>query len=185
MMRIEPFAFAGLPSRVIFGSGTLAQSGAEIARLGRKRALVLSTPNQRADAEALASQLRDVAAGVFAEATMHTPSEVTERALAAFKASGADCVVSLGGGSTTGLGKAIAVRTGADQVVIPTTYAGSEMTDILGETAAGEKTTRRSPDIRPETVIYDVDLTMSLPIGLTVTSAMNAIAHAMEAFYAP
>jgi len=69
--------------------------------------------------------------------------------------------------------------------VIPTTYAGSEMTDILGETAAGEKTTRRSPDIRPETVIYDVDLTLSLPVGLTVTSAMNAIAHAMEAFYAP
>ncbi len=59
------------------------------------------------------------------------------------------------------------------------------MTDILGETANGEKTTRRSPDIRPETVIYDVDLTLSLPVKLTVTSAMNAIAHAMEAFYAP
>jgi maleylacetate reductase len=100
-----------------------------------------------------------------------------EGRISAFRASGATAVVSLGGGSTTGLGKAIAVRTGADQVVIPTTYAGSEMTDILGETAAGEKTTRRSPDIRPETVIYDVDLTMSLPIGLTVTSAMNAIAQ--------
>jgi maleylacetate reductase len=116
---------------------------------------------------------------------MHTPVEVTQKAVDAFRASGATAVVSLGGGSTTGLGKAIAVRTGADQVVIPTTYAGSEMTDILGETAAGEKTTRRSPDIRPETVIYDVDLTLSLPVGLTVTSAMNAIAHAMEAFYAP
>ena len=131
MIKIEPFTFAGLPSRVIFGSGTLAQVGAEIARLGRKRALVLSTPNQRAEAEALASRLGDVAAGVFAEAAIHTPLEVTERALAAFKASGADCVVALGGGSTTGLGKAIATRTGADQVVIPTTYAGSEMTDIL------------------------------------------------------
>src|ERR1700758_2792604 len=85
MMRIEPFTFAGLPSRVIFGSGTLAQVGTEIARLGRKRALVLSTPNQRADAEALALRLGNVAAGVFAEAAMHTPLEVTERALAAFK----------------------------------------------------------------------------------------------------
>jgi hypothetical protein len=92
MMRIEPFAFAGLPSRVLFGSGTLAQSGAEITRLGRKRALVLSTPNQKADAEALASRLGDVAVGVFAEATMHTPSEVTEQALAAFQTSGADCL---------------------------------------------------------------------------------------------
>ena len=184
MMRIEPFKFAGLPSRVVFGFGTLAQSGAEIAMLGRKRALVLSTPNERADAEALASRLRDVAVGVFAEATMHTPSEVTERALAAFRASGADCVVALGGGSTIGLGKAIATRTGADQVVIPTTYAGSEMTDILGETARGEKVTRRDPSILPETVIYDVDLTLTLPVPLAVTSGLNAMAHAAEALYA-
>jgi maleylacetate reductase len=105
--------------------------------------------------------------------------------VAAFFAAGADCVVSLGGGSTTGLGKAIATRTGADQVVVPTTYAGSEMTDILGETAGGEKTTRRDASIRPEVVVYDVDLTLTLPVGLTVTSALNAIAHAMEGFYAP
>jgi maleylacetate reductase len=116
---------------------------------------------------------------------MHTPVEVTETAIAAYAAAGADCVVSLGGGSTTGLGKAIAVRTGADQVVVPTTYAGSEMTDILGETSAGEKTTRRDPAIRPEVVVYDVDLTLTLPVGLTVTSALNAIAHGMEALYAP
>ena len=185
MIGIEPFVFPGLRSRVIFGHGTVAQTGAEIERLGRKRALVLSTPNQKADAEALAGRLDALSGGVFAEAAMHTPVQVTEKALSAYEASAADCVVSLGGGSTTGLGKAIATRTGADQVVIPTTYAGSEMTDILGETAGGEKTTRRDPSILPETVIYDVDLTMSLPIGLTVTSAMNAIAHAMEAFYAP
>lgn len=70
-------------------------------------------------------------------------------------------------------------------MVVPTTYAGSEMTDILGETAAGEKVTRRDPAIRPEVVVYDVDLTLTLPVGLTVTSALNAIAHAMEGFYAP
>jgi len=170
---------------VIFGAGTMGREEEEVRRLGHDKALVLSTPHQKADADKLAQSLGGLAAGVFAGAVMHTPVEVTEKAVDAFRASGATAVVSLGGGSTTGLGKAIAVRTGADQVVIPTTYAGSEMTDILGETAAGEKTTRRSPDIRPETVIYDVDLTMSLPVGLTVTSAMNAIAHAMEAFYAP
>lgn len=182
---MDRFVFPGLTTRVVFGSGTLGKAEEEVRRLGHGRALVLSTPHQKADAERLAAALGDLAAGVFAEAAMHTPVEVTERAVAAFRASGAGAVVSLGGGSTTGLGKAIAVRTGADQVVIPTTYAGSEMTDILGETASGEKTTRRSPDIRPETVIYDVDLTLTLPVGLTVTSAMNAIAHAMEAFYAP
>ena len=181
----RPFVFPGLTTRVVFGHGTLAQVPDEVARLGHSRALVLSTPHQKAEAEALAATLGDKAAGVFAGAAMHTPVEVTEEAVAAFRAAQADCVVSLGGGSTTGLGKAIAVRTGADQVVIPTTYAGSEMTDILGETAGGEKTTRRDPAIRPEVVVYDVDLTLTLPVGLTVTSALNAIAHAMEALYAP
>jgi maleylacetate reductase len=179
------FTFPGLSTRVIFGAGTLAQAGEEIRRLGRSRALVLSTPHQKPEAEALAARLEDLAAGVFPGAAMHTPVEVTEQALAAYRDLRADCVVSLGGGSTTGLGKAIATRTGADQVAIPTTYAGSEMTDILGETQGGEKTTRRDPSIRPETVIYDVDLTLTLPLGLTVTSALNAIAHAMEALYAP
>lgn len=179
------FVFPGLATRVIFGSGTLAQAGAEVQRLGRARALVLSTPQQRPEAEALASRLGPLSAGLFAGAAMHTPLPATEAAVAAFHAAGADCVVSLGGGSTTGLGKAIAFRTGADQVVIPTTYAGSEMTDILGETAGGTKTTRRDAAIRPEVVIYDVDLTLGLPYAMTVTSALNAIAHAMEAFYAP
>jgi maleylacetate reductase len=185
MNRIEPFVFPGLRSRVIFGHGTVAQTGAEIERLGRKRALVLSTPNQKAEAEALAARLGALSAGVFADATMHTPVDVTEKALMAYEASAADSVVALGGGSTTGLGKAIATRTGADQVVIPTTYAGSEMTDILGETSGGEKTTRRDPSILPETVIYDVDLTLTLPSALTVTSGLNAMAHAAEALYAP
>lgn len=181
----RPFVFPGLTTRVVFGHGTLAQVPDEVARLGRTRALVLSTPHQKAEAEALAATLGAKAGGVFAGAAMHTPVEVTDAAVAAFRAANADCVVSLGGGSTTGLGKAIAVRTGADQVVVPTTYAGSEMTDILGETASGAKTTRRDPAIRPEVVVYDVDLTLTLPLGLTVTSALNAIAHAMEGFYAP
>lgn len=181
----RPFVFAGLTTRVVFGHGTIATVPDEVARMGHSRAMVLSTPQQADQAQALADALGARSAGVFAEAAMHTPVEVTEQAVAAFQARGADCVVSLGGGSTTGLGKAIATRTGADQLVVPTTYAGSEMTDILGETAGGEKVTRRDPSIRPEVVVYDVDLTLGLPIGLTMTSALNAIAHAMEGFYAP
>jgi maleylacetate reductase len=181
----RPFTFPGLTTRVVFGHGTLARVPDEVARLGRARALVLSTPHQRDQAEGLATLLGPRAAGVFAEAAMHTPVEVTDRAVAAYLRLGCDCVLALGGGSTTGLGKAIATRTGADQVVVPTTYAGSEMTDILGETAQGEKVTRRDPSIRPEVVVYDVDLTLGLPVGLTMTSALNAIAHAMEGFHAP
>lgn len=179
------FIFPGLTTRVVFGSGTLSQVAVEVQRLGRARALILSTAHQKDQALALAAQLGPLAVSTFTDAAMHTPTDVTDLAIATFQNANADCVVSLGGGSTTGLGKAIATRTGADQVVIPTTYAGSEMTDILGETAGGEKVTRRDPSIRPEVVIYDVDLTLSLPVSLTMTSALNAIAHAMEAFYAP
>jgi alcohol dehydrogenase class IV len=95
-----------------------------------------------------------------------------------------DGIVAVGGGSTTGLGKAIALRTDLPQVVVPTSYAGSEMTPILGETRDGLKTTQSSPKVLPETVIYDVDLTLTMPPSLSATSGLNAIAHAVEALYA-
>lgn len=185
MSAIREFTFPGISTRVVFGRGTIAQTKHEIERLNHKKALILSTPHQKPEADALAKQLGEFSAGVFAGAVMHTPTDITEIALAAFKASGATAIIALGGGSTTGLGKAIALRSGADQIVVPTTYAGSEMTDILGETESGAKTTKRDLAIRPETVIYDVDLTLTLPVGMTVTSALNAIAHGVEALYAP
>lgn len=183
---MQPFTFPGLFNRVIFGNGCIAQVGAELDRLSEgRRALILSTAGQKARAEALAQQIGPRAAGVFAGAVMHTPIEVTQEAVAAFRQSGADTIVSLGGGSTIGLGKAIALRTDADQLVIPTTYAGSELTDIVGETMAGQKTTRRDPRIRPEVVIYDPELTLDLPMSVTVPSALNALAHVVESLYAP
>ncbi|BAM87629.1 maleylacetate reductase [Bradyrhizobium oligotrophicum S58] len=181
---IGSFIFENLPCRVVFGSGTLGAAKAEIERLGGRRALVLTTPQQQAEGAKLGTALGPLHAGIFAGATMHTPVDVTERALAAMKGCEADCVVSLGGGSTTGLGKALALRTGVNQLCIPTTYAGSEMTPILGETRDGLKTTLRDPAVLPETVIYDVDLTLTLPAGLAATSGINAIAHAAEALYA-
>jgi maleylacetate reductase len=156
----------------------------EITRLGASRALVLSTSFQRADALALAERLGPLAAGVFSDAAMHTPVDVTERAMSAFADARADCIVALGGGSTIGLGKAIAWRNDAPQVVIPTTYAGSEVTPILGQTEDGLKTTVRDTKILPEVVIYDPDLTLGLPVAISVTSGLNAMAHAVEALYA-
>lgn len=179
-----PFTFENLRCRVVFGSGTLAGTADELQRLGAKRALVLTTAQQEAQGRKLGSTLGPLFAGIFSDATMHTPVEVTERALAILRQCNADCVVSLGGGSTTGLGKALSLRTGVKQLCIATTYAGSEMTPILGETKDGLKTTVRTNDVLPETVIYDVDLTLSLPASLTATSGINAIAHAVEALYA-
>jgi len=178
------FTYTGLPARVVFGTGTLASVRAEVERLAISRALVLTTPAQTAHGRLVTDALGDRAAGVFSGAVMHTPVEVTRVALDAARELGADGVVAIGGGSTIGLGKAIAVRTGLPQLAIPTTYAGSEMTPILGETEAGHKTTRSSPDILPETVIYDVELTLGLPAALSGTSGINAIAHAAEALYA-
>ncbi|WP_225770024.1 maleylacetate reductase [Inquilinus sp. Marseille-Q2685] len=181
---MQSFVYEALPSRVIFGSGALAHLGDEIDRLGVRRALVLSTPPQCAVAKELAASLGGRCVGVFSDATMHTPVEVTDRAMARVLADKVDGVIAIGGGSTTGLGKAIAFRTDLPQVVVPTTYAGSEMTSILGETKNGLKTIQKSPKVLPETVVYDVDLTMTLPAGLSGTSGINAIAHAVEALYA-
>ncbi len=180
---MQAFTYNALPGRVVFGSGTLSQAAAEVQALGCRRALILSTHQQRDTAQDLKARMGSAAAGLFSGAVMHTPVAITEQALAASRDCGADCVVSLGGGSTIGLGKAIALRTGLAQIVIPTTYAGSEATPILGETRDGLKTTQRSADILPEVILYDVDLTLSLPPALSVTSGMNAIAHAVEALY--
>ena len=181
---IEPFVYQALPQRILFGAGRIAETAEAVRALGCSRALVLSTKEQREAAERVAGLLGELSAGVFAGAVMHTPVEVTEEAMRAYADLRADCVVSIGGGSTTGLGKAIALRTDAPQVVIPTTYAGSEVTSILGETQGGVKTTQRSPKILPEVVIYDAELTLSLPPKLSATSGMNAMAHAVEALYA-
>ena len=178
------FRYAPKPTRVLFGGGSLGELPKELAGLGCKRALVISTAGQKRLADMAASLLRGSTGGIFSGAAMHTPADVTGKALAALLDARADAIVAIGGGSTIGLGKALALRTDLPQVAVPTTYAGSEMTDILGETRDGAKVTQRSPKILPETVIYDPDLTFGLPQQVTATSGMNAIAHAIEALYA-
>jgi alcohol dehydrogenase class IV len=170
--------------RVLFGVGTLDKLADEAEAMALERLLVLSTPEQAPQAEQIASRLGLRCAEVFTRARMHTPVEITDQAVAVAKAAGADGIVAVGGGSTTGLGKAIALRTDLPQIVIPTTYAGSEATPILGETVDGLKTTIRSAKVLAELVIYDVALTLSLPVAMSVTSGFNAIAHAAEALYA-
>lgn len=179
-----PFTYAPLPGRVLFGAGRVAEIGAELAQLGVRRALVLSTPGQRALAERVAAPLGAAQGALFAGAAMHTPVEVTESALAVLRATGCDGLVAIGGGSAIGLGKALALRIGLPQLAVPTTYAGSEVTPILGQTEGGQKTTLRSAEVLPEVVIYDPDLTLSLPAAISATSGLNAVAHAVEALYA-
>ena len=184
MRRMDAFTYQAHPARVIFGAGALAQLSAEIDRLGARRALVLCTPGQVASAARVADLLGDRAAGIFAQAAMHVPVETARRAREEARRLGADCAVAIGGGSTTGLGKAIALDSGLPILAIPTTYAGSEMTPIYGLTENGVKKTGRDARVLPRTVIYDPELTLTLPLAMTVTSAFNAIAHAAEGLYA-
>lgn len=170
--------------RVRFGPGVRHEVGSELERLDAKRALILATPQQADTALDFAETLGQRAAGVFSRAAMHTPVAVSQEAVAYAKEIDADVLVAVGGGSTTGLGKAIAYRTDLPQIVIPTTYAGSEATPILGQTEGGKKTTVTDPKVQPEVILYDAELVSTLPVEMTVTSALNAIAHAAEALYA-
>ena len=188
---MKQFTYTANPARVIFGTGTFTQLPAEIARLGIKRPLVLSTPEQKFYADKVEEMIRSSSemhpdiqsAGQFNNATMHIPMDVTLRALEIADERKADGLIAIGGGSTTGLSKAISLKTDLPQIIIPTTYAGSEMTLIIGQTENNQKTTQVTPKVLPEVVIYDVDFTMSLPVGLSAYSGMNAIAHSVEALY--
>ena len=181
---MKSFVYNGQLARVIFGVGSLQHLGREIEALGAKKALVLSTPEQRASAEMIADLLGARAVGVFDRAVMHVPIETAREAREVARRLGADCAVAIGGGSTTGLGKAIALDSGLPILAIPTTYAGSEMTPIYGITEAGMKKTGKDARVLPRTVIYDPELSRGLPVGMSITSGINAIAHAAEGLYA-
>ena len=181
----EPFQYTALPARVLFGFGTIAKVAEELASLGRKRAFVLSDPHHETAAAArLMRVLGDFGVHLSTDAVMHTPVEVTERVMEKLVACNADCIVALGGGSTIGLAKALALRTDLPQIVLPTTYTGSEATPVLGETRQGQKSTIRSMQVLPEVIVYDVELTYGLPAAISLVSGINAIAHAVESLYA-
>ncbi|HDR9499456.1 maleylacetate reductase [Burkholderia cepacia] len=178
------FIYQARPARVIFGAGSLDHLEREVLELGAQRALVLCTPEQRDLAQHVVERLGARAAGLYDRATMHVPIEIARDAQAFARSRGADCAIAIGGGSTIGLGKAIARESSLPILAIPTTYAGSEMTPIYGLTEDGIKRTGSDARVLPKTVIYDPALTVTLPVELSVTSGLNAIAHAAEGLYA-
>ena len=181
---MNPFVYTSFPGRVVFGDGSLERLAEEVERLGARRAILLCTPGQRVTAEAVAARLGDRAAGVFDRAAMHVPIETAVAAREYAASRGADACVAVGGGSTIGLGKAIALTSSLPIVAVPTTFAGSEMTAIWGLTEGGVKKTGRDARVLPKTVIYDPRMVMSLPARIAGPSGMNAIAHCVEALYA-
>jgi maleylacetate reductase len=181
---MKPFVYDEPAHRVIFGIGSLDRLADEVKRFGATRVLVLSTPEQQATAEDASARLGPVSAGVYAKAVMHVPIETARAAREEARRLGADCCVAVGGGSTVGLAKAIALESEMPIIAVPTTYAGSEMTPIWGITEAGVKKTGRDRRVLPKTVLYDPTLTLTLPPHIAGPSGMNAIAHCVEGLYA-
>jgi maleylacetate reductase len=178
------FVYQANPQRVVFAAGARSRAGEELDRLGVSRAMIITTPPQADSAAAFARLVGDRASIVYPGAQMHTPTNVTEAALTAVSSVKADGILVVGGGTAIGLSKAIALRTDLPQLVVPTTFAGSEMTPILGEVERGVQKTLRSPKVLPETVIYDPELVARLPLHVAGPSAMNAMAHAVDALCA-
>jgi maleylacetate reductase len=178
------FTYEALPSRVIFGVGAVDQVNAELDRLKVTRVLVIHGRSERAIASRVVSALGTRAAGVIDEVTLHVPLAVAETGRRRADELGADGVLAIGGGSATGLAKAIAAERPVPILAVPTTYSGSEMTAIYGITRDGRKVTARNLAVLPRVVIYDPALTTTLPPAASGGSGMNAIAHAVEGLYA-
>jgi maleylacetate reductase len=180
------FLYEALPGRVVFGPGSARRElvGA-VAALGVERLLLIAAAPEAALADELAAALGQRVVGRFDGVRPHVPVEVGAAAVAAAREAGVDAVLSVGGGSTTGTAKAVALATGLPIVAVPTTYAGSEMTPVWGSTEGGTKTTGRDLKVLPRLVVYDPELTTSLPAAITAASGMNALAHCVEALYAP
>jgi maleylacetate reductase len=181
---MNAFTFDALPGRVVFGIGCLAQLPDEVDRLGRARVLVLADPTTKRVADRAIESLGARFAGMFTDIALHVPAEAVSEARTAAAQSGADCLVTIGGGTTTGFGKAVALESNLPLIAVPTTYAGSEMTPIYGITSNGMKRTGRDLRVLPKTVIYDASLTTTVPPEVTGPSGMNALAHCVEALYA-
>ncbi|MEA2614876.1 MAG: maleylacetate reductase [Chloroflexota bacterium] len=180
----EPYTWEALPARVVSGRGALGRVGAEVERLGARRVLLIA--GGRSTAAALASigaQLGDRVAAVIPGSAQHVPELVAIQAIERGRAAAADAVVSVGGGSATGLGKAVVLELDVPLVAVPTTYSGSEMTPIHGRTRDGRKETGRDLRVLPRAVVYDPDLCVGMPAGLAGASGMNALAHCAEALW--
>ena len=173
------FHYTALPWNIIFAAGARRHLPEELAKLGYSRALVLATPNQSDIGQEIVSLLGDTAVGLFDRAMMHVPVETLEQAMAEVKRLDADCSVSVGGGSTTGLSKALAFHLDLPNIVLPTSYAGSEMTNVWAVTQDNRKVTRRDNVVVPTLTIYDPELTLTLPPAFAAASGMNAMAQAV------
>ncbi|MFF4126968.1 maleylacetate reductase [Microbispora rosea] len=178
------FVHETLRQRVVFASGASPEAVAEeVSLLGARRAMLIASGRAAALADPIAARLPVVLR--HEEVVMHVPVEVAGRARTAAAAAEADVVVTVGGGSATGLGKAVAMTTGLPVIAVPTTYAGSEATNVWGLTEGGTKTTGVDDKVLPRSIVYDAGLLTSLSADMSVASGLNALAHCVDSMWGP
>ncbi len=182
---MRSFAYDAVPGRVVFGAGSRRSLPAEVDTLGAHRVLVIAGPDEDRLADEVAGLLGGRVAGRFRDVVQHVPVAQADQARRMARDLDADAVLTIGGGSATGFGKAVALEVDVRQVAVPTTYAGSEMTTIWGLTEGTHKRTGTDPHVKPELVVYDPELTLTLPPRIAGPSGMNALAHCVEALYGP
>lgn len=178
------FTHETLGQRVLFGSGQASENLAEeIRRTGGRRVMIIAAEFEQPLAQSLTDGL-DIALN-YSDVAAHVPIEKAEKARQSARDKKIDLIVSIGGGSTTGLAKAIALTSGIPIIAIPTTYAGSEATNVWGITEAERKTTGVDRAVLPQSIIYDATLTTSLPVDLSIASGLNGMAHCIDSMWAP
>ena len=175
--------FNAIPPRVVFGNGTFSRVGEEVKRFGAKKALVVCTPGRKKMAEKAAEYIGENCIGILPEAVSQVPIELAEMGREKTRQLGADCLVAVGGGASVGLAKGIAYEVKLPIIDIATTYSGSEVTGFCGMTINGVKRMHQSLNMLASTLIYDPELTLSLPVKVGAASAMNALAHCVDAVY--
>lgn len=180
---MNDFVYDGLPCRVLFGAGTRRKIAEEVKRLEITKPMIISTPNQLGHASEIAELVADTHPVIYDKAVMHVPVETISEALDKVHEEQIDGFICVGGGSTIGLAKALALEIHLPIIALPTTFAGSEMTPVWGKTKDGIKTTGKDLNVLPKAVLYDPELSYSLPVEVAGPSGINAMAHAVEGLY--
>jgi aldehyde dehydrogenase (NAD+) len=201
--KVDGFSY-NCPTSVVAGHGALASIGKAVVDLGCSRALILTDPgvNKAGLAELVKNALADFFVGIYDNIPSDPDLETVDAATAAARELKADCIVSVGGGSVidTAKGVCVAMKNGGKandylnflvltepqtpHIAVPTTAGtGSEVTNIavLTSKGAGRKLFIVDPRIMPNVAILDPRFTMCLPKDMTVSTAMDAMTHAIEA----
>lgn len=194
------------PTKVIFGQGSLAELPMEINSLGKSAVLVTDPGVEAAGlADAAKKVMGNLLAGVYSDVPQDSGMDVVDKAAAFALSTGADVVVSMGGGSVIDTAKGMCIlmqeggqmrdfqgmqmltRAQTPHIVVPTTAGtGSEVTAgaVIFDREQGQKIIIFEYHNIPKTAILDPKLTVKLPPELTASTGMDAMTHAVESYTA-